>query len=67
MASTLLTPGLDLETNNLSFVSLFFDLKLSRSRFLVPGWQRLTFPFPFVHHQPHAQKVEQQLTMETKT
>jgi len=28
--------------------------------------QRLTFPFPFVHHQPHDWKVEQLLTVETK-
>ena len=28
--------------------------------------QRLTFPFPFVHHQPPDWKVEQLLTMETR-
>ena len=26
--------------------------------------ERLTFPFPFVHHQPRDWKVEQLLTME---
>ena len=29
--------------------------------------QRLTFPFPFVHHQPHDWKVEQLLTVERRT
>ena len=29
--------------------------------------QRLTFPFPFVHHQPHDRKVGQLLTVETRT
>ena len=29
--------------------------------------QRLTFPFPFVHHQSHDWKVEQLLTVETRT
>ena len=28
------------------------------------AWQRLTFPFPFVHHQSHDRKVEQLLTLE---
>ena len=31
-----------------------------------PG-QRLTFPFPFVHHQLHDRKVGQLLTVETRT
>jgi hypothetical protein len=29
--------------------------------------QRLTFPFPFVHHQPHDWKVEQLSTVETRS
>ena len=29
--------------------------------------QRLTFPFPFVHHQPRALLKEKSLTVETRT
>ena len=45
------------EEITLSF-SLGFILQISS--------QRLTFPFPFVHHQPPDWKVEQLLTMETR-
>ena len=41
--------------------------KTPSNRWLCSFGQRLTFPFPFVHHQPHDWKVEQLLTVETRT
>jgi hypothetical protein len=39
------------KASTLSTLQLFYYLSV--------GWQRLTFPFPFVHHQRHDGKVEQ--------
>ena len=72
MTSSAFFQGLDL------FHSFFEEIECSlechallrssrKEKRKVSAKQRLTFPFPFVHHQPHDWKVEQLLTVERRT
>jgi len=58
--------GLNLQHKSL-FQPFLFDIALILSSSLMVFEQRLTFPFPFVHHQLHDRKVGQLLTVETRT